>query len=480
MILKQLMLKNFGKFHRTSLELKDGINIIYGRNESGKSTIHTFIKAMLFGIRRQRGRASRTDAYNRYTPWENSGWFEGAMVFSCGEKDFCLERNFRRGEEAVQLVCRTDGELLSVEDGDLSVLLGGISETVYENTVSVGQMKSRTGEGLVYELRNYFSNYQGSQDGKLDIEKAERILKNRKREWEKIREEKENKQRKETDRIAYEMDYLRKELEELEAKVSEIPKERKSSREEGIRKKIRMTGIIGSVLILFLCGILDKILTGIVFSMVLAGISIFLYRRVKPKPPFGDDSYRFLRSQIQEKRTRLSNLEEELEELERTFAEDRREQEEIEAIELAEKKIRELSVSMQESAGKNLQKQISQIFREMTEGRYEQISVDDHLNLYLFEKERHVPLFMVSSGTVEQVYLALRLAAADLLCQEEPFPVILDEIFSMYDDRRLAQTLKWLAKNRKQTILFTCNHREEEILKRCGIPFHFIELHMES
>ena len=129
-----------------------------------------------------------------------------------------------------------------------------------------------------------------------------------------------------------------------------------------------------------------------------------------------------------------------MEELERTFAEDRREQEEIEAIELAEKKIRELSVSMQESAGKNLQKQISQIFREMTEGRYEQISVDDHLNLYLFEKERHVPLFMVSSGTVEQVYLALRLAAADLLCQEEPFPVILDEIFSMYDDRRLAQT----------------------------------------
>ena len=50
MKLRELKLKNFGKFHNKSIQLQDGINVICGENESGKTTMHTFIKAMLFGI----------------------------------------------------------------------------------------------------------------------------------------------------------------------------------------------------------------------------------------------------------------------------------------------------------------------------------------------------------------------------------------------------------------------------------------------
>ena len=49
MKLRELKLKNFGKFHDKSIQLQDGINVICGENESGKTTMHTFIKAMLFG-----------------------------------------------------------------------------------------------------------------------------------------------------------------------------------------------------------------------------------------------------------------------------------------------------------------------------------------------------------------------------------------------------------------------------------------------
>ena len=55
MRLLELNLKNFGKFHNKRLEFGDGIQLIYGENESGKSTIHSFIKAMLFGMERGRG-----------------------------------------------------------------------------------------------------------------------------------------------------------------------------------------------------------------------------------------------------------------------------------------------------------------------------------------------------------------------------------------------------------------------------------------
>lgn len=43
----KLELQNFGKFQNEVLELNDGIQLFYGENESGKTTIHTFIKSML-------------------------------------------------------------------------------------------------------------------------------------------------------------------------------------------------------------------------------------------------------------------------------------------------------------------------------------------------------------------------------------------------------------------------------------------------
>ena len=58
MIIKDLQLTNFGKFNHKSMSLEPGLNIIYGENEAGKTTFHTFIRGMLFGIEKQRGKAT--------------------------------------------------------------------------------------------------------------------------------------------------------------------------------------------------------------------------------------------------------------------------------------------------------------------------------------------------------------------------------------------------------------------------------------
>ena len=71
MKITELILKNFGKFTNKQILLSDGINIIYGENESGKTTLHTFLKGMLFGMERKRGRAAATDTFRTYEPWEN-------------------------------------------------------------------------------------------------------------------------------------------------------------------------------------------------------------------------------------------------------------------------------------------------------------------------------------------------------------------------------------------------------------------------
>ena len=88
MKIRELNLKNFGKFSGRSFHFCDGINVIYGPNEAGKTTIYTAIGALLFGLEKQRGRAAGTDTYTACQPWENPTWYEGSMKFETGGKIF--------------------------------------------------------------------------------------------------------------------------------------------------------------------------------------------------------------------------------------------------------------------------------------------------------------------------------------------------------------------------------------------------------
>ncbi len=67
-----------------------------------------------------------------------------------------------------------------------------------------------------------------------------------------------------------------------------------------------------------------------------------------------------------------------------------------------------------------------------------------------------VGLERLSRGTMEQIYFALRMAAGELFCEEESFPVILDDVFGMYDEDSLAAVLRWMHKEQKQIIISTC------------------------
>ena len=79
---------------------------------------------------------------------------------------------------------------MSLEHGDLEVLLGGMTESDYENTVSIGQLRVQTGEILAAELKNYAANYYATGNSEIDLEGALALLKERKKELEKEEREK--------------------------------------------------------------------------------------------------------------------------------------------------------------------------------------------------------------------------------------------------------------------------------------------------
>ena len=93
-------------------------------------------------------------------------------------------------------------------------------------------------------------------------------------------------------------------------------------------------------------------------------------------------------------------------------------------------------------------------------------------------EDRVVPLESVSSGTSDQIYLALRLASARIFQNNEyKLPLIFDDSLVNYDAKRLEASLKWISDTYKnQIIIFSCHKREASILEELGIDFNKIEL----
>ena len=125
---------------------------------------------------------------------------------------------------------------------------------------------------------------------------------------------------------------------------------------------------------------------------------------------------------------------------------------------------------MQKNLTGRLNRRTSEILAQITGGRYEKFAADGDLQMSLFDQGRRVELWQVSQGTLEQIYFAFRMAAGEVLYREN-CPVILDDAFAFYDDARLERTLRWLARCGRQVILFSCQSREEEIMKRNGIHY---------
>ncbi len=487
MIINRLILKNFGKFQGKEIVLKEGVNILFGENESGKSTIHVFLQSMLFGMKRGRGKASKTDIYSRYMPWENGNWYEGSMVFSCAGRKFRLERGFGKFAKVPTLICETDGEMLSVDQGDLDVLLGGVTENIYENTVSIGQAKSRTEEGLLKEIRDYLSEFQGTGDFRFHPEQAVEILKKRRKELEQKEKEAFSEKEKLYQEIVLKIHHEEEEIENIQRKLKEKPVGETSVKEVQDTGKERFFLLAVLLLIGAAAGALvwKSLLWAMVLSLLLCGTYFLLshllaqrqkQQQIRAKKAKAEERRKLFAESLQERRMKIENLKEEVAERKTDYAEVEKIRKEIQAVVTAEAKIKEAAANLQKLTAQKLQDKISEIFTQITQGKYKRVLLTENFEIYLDTGEKYLQLYQVSYGTAEQVYLALRLACSEILCQEEDIPLVFDETFAMYDEKRLLQALKYISQRKSQVILFSSNKREIQALEKAGIPFFVSKL----
>ena len=169
-------------------------------------------------------------------------------------------------------------------------------------------------------------------------------------------------------------------------------------------------------------------------------------------------------AESKEKQVILNNLEESLQELQEENEQSGSIQEELDAVRLAIMTMNQISEDIYKESAAHLNQKISDILSQITEGRYTSVFLDANMEVRINTPKKLLSLEQVSRGTMEQIYFALRMAVGEMFCQDETMPIILDDAFVMYDDKRLKQTLKWLYHSKRQVILFTCHGREQRIL----------------
>lgn len=149
------------------------------------------------------------------------------------------------------------------------------------------------------------------------------------------------------------------------------------------------------------------------------------------------------------------------------------------SINIAKEALERAYKKMKEEITPKFTKNLSLIVERISNNKYKKTKYIDEEGLVVeLENGEYVNANKLSIGTIDQLYLSLRLSAMEEITNEK-MPIILDETFAYYDDKRLENILRYLDKELKeyQVIIFTCSNREKYILEKQKIEFNYINLH---
>lgn len=558
MQIKEAIIGQFGKLQNRNISFEPGINVIYGENEAGKTTLHDFLLGMFFGMEKGRGRGTLNSMYQKHEPWYAPSYYSGALRFLVDGKPFYLERNFYYKDKKDILKNEADGEELSVAYGDLAMLLGGIDKETFGNTYDIPQTGAVTGKELADILSEYLSNAAEGGGANIQVQKAKAALTARKKELAQevriIHEQKNEDIR----QLIVEKDLLERDARGLHAniadaereinqlkrvRVEEIGEKRKrlseQKRQQADRRerqenaphkreidgamqpekehpdRMAGIGICASALLVNIAvhyvtsypSRLFFILQAVFFAgMILCGLYVGIRYAVEQakkeaymsaqksdiegvtQETYADAGLRqaermllSLKESLSEKETRRYNIMQDMEETKQPGEQERELLEDIRALELAAAEIDRLSSEYYEESLDELGSAVSKWMSQLTAGKYDHAIVKEDGKLLILADGKEILPEALSHGTLEQIYLAFRLAVGEIVTKEEPMPVIFDEAFGMYDEKRLMQTLRALdcqirKEQGRQILIFTCQKREMELLEQSGITYHKIVL----
>lgn len=570
MYLNKLLLKDFGKFNNKQIELKSGLNLIYGENEAGKTTVKEFIVGMLYGIEKSRGLGARLDNYELRKPLNGRG-FSGKAYIKHNGKNYLIERSFLRHNRKVSAMDVQSGRELRLENkNSLHKTMFDLDKNTYVNTLCIGEHGAAPGKELANEMSNYLANL--STTGSADIDKKEAI--------DRLKKERSNHDlrpiQKKLDDISAEIDTfsdvedglkaIRADIAKLDEEfVMETAKRKREARkiiesEDGevtyeddqeINAKLdslvesgiepteeeetgepedKLSDKIWFIILtgLFVVGVIAAMVYILPFSegvrqLFIVCTALFvvvtIVEGLYAKGVFQDDittpseeEFKKIIKELGGTATPLIKPDESEVEIDMTFAKefadkkaelkvvekeflDRRNkrleledeyntiakqktvvERELQAIDLAIETINKMSAQIHNDLGFLINDNISDIVSKITDGKYQDVRLDENLHVMVRDGDSYIGIEYLSAGTMEQIYLAVRLSVARLLCRDK-MPLIIDDIFTNYDEPRLINTLDCLKTiDTEQIILMTSNPHIGDMLDDLDMDYNYVEL----
>ncbi len=528
MRIKSAEITSFGKFKNKTIDFNEGFNIIFGNNESGKSTIISFIYAMFYGFGDNRGKG--ISMREKYTPWDG-GECEGKLHIVTDENTpvtIYRKAGSVKKYDILKVYNTDTAEPLSLNPEEMS----GVNSDTFLKTLCIRQLSS-TFEGGSSEIVTRLANIATSGDESASYEKALKLIDTARKEIRPLRGnggtlsstiseitalERSKAEQQETqmslEKYSSELSFAEKSAKKaeedyeaalttnfdslianLKGRITE--KEafvEKNSENKSSSKKIYL---LAAILLAVFAIILLIISSGFWFAPLIAAVAVgalsFFEKKPAPnteevenleklrnelsdlekKKALHENKTAILKSNAVSARKALENIHIKISALESrlVFTDTSalpslyKKREKLESdYSVLTKVLDALSASnskMQKNFTPAVNKKASEYFEILTGGKYTKIFCDEEFNLRI-EADMPRESAFFSGGTVDQLYLSLRLALIDMLFKDSSTFIILDQPFLQYDTGRTEKAVKLLENltEKRQIILFTADEKD--------------------
>ncbi len=565
MKIENIKVNSYGILKEKEINLKDNLNIIYGKNESGKSTLLNYMKNIFYGISKNKNGKEISD-YEKYKPWIGEE-FSGKIKYRLDNgmnyeiyRDF-TKKNAKLFDENLEEI--SNQYKIDKKDGSQFFYdQTNVDEKMYLSTIMTPQQEVVLERSTQNVLVQKIANLAGTGEDNVSFQKAMdklnkrlveevgtsrtqdrplNLIQKRMKEIETVLKTElcytENKQNLVSNKneILEELEKERNRNNELkklnmltqknqiEEEKNELKKQLQNEKEEKVKKNYFTFGII--LVLLIIINILNfqfidnKIINYILLSLIPIELTLFAINYIKNKKlkkelqkqkneiqkqkEISDKNLvskiEGIQKQIEDSeqqminyRLKLNSLEyedknisEKLEEIVSLKEEYENLKEQLQIVEeknrciQATKELLEKAYEqMKKSVTPKFTQNLSNLIQKITDGKYRKVSIHEEKGLIVeLENGEYKSANLLSVGTIDQLYLSLRLAMLDEISQEK-MPIILDEAFAYFDDERLKNSLLFLMEEAKehQIILFTCTKREKQILDELNLDYHWVEI----
>lgn len=511
---------NFGGLNDFSLRLKDGFQVFAAENEFGKSTIMAFIKMMFYGKNYSGRDISKNDRV-KYRPWNNEAMY-GVIEFIYNNNEYRLEKQFGKSftSDKTVLMNKSLGQRVELRgDEEVGEYLWNMDVKTFEKTIFISGDVVFSSDQSSDSIAEHISSLSDRCEDDSAVSAMSRI--NDAMEELVSRSGKSGKliqcdkaikeltdQYDNTISIEKLNEAYRKEYDELDSHIHAFQSKKRIDEIEAILHQLGQSSnvetfeythrnlMIPSIVLIIAAFLVSRLSIYGCIAIGFTGLIILLISLQKKKVMAEDNTDDELCDRLQEEYTNLNesiknytlidrfasysleqlsqrrkdiladirhiqrNSDSIYNEIQQLMAKRADMQQYYNALRTAYSTLDDIRNEERQEFSPILNDLTTKIFNTITDGRYQNVIIHNDYGADVIEENELLSrnFKYLSRGTIDQLYLSIRIAVSELM-SEESMPMFLDDVLERYDDERLEKTLGFLSQfyKDKQAILFTCH-----------------------